>query len=343
MTDIQYDDIEFDPEKTELNAFNLWSGFKSQPIQNINLIRPILHHIREIWANGITERYNYIINWLANIIQKPWEKNGTVLVFIGAQGCGKNILCNFLMNDLIGKRYSTTIKNLNKITQRFNSLLEHKILITLDEVSNIEKNYHKTFDLLKNLITENTQQLERKGLDPITIDDYCNYIMLSNNYYPVKVEGMDRRYAIFNCSGRYVSNTDYFIKLKESFTDKVANAFHDFLIKFDISKYDLSTIPQSKIKKELIKRSIPDELLFIKNLCKTHNNIKLSSNKIWNFYITYCENLHINIKKRRIIMLIISRYLEKKQERIDGKRHTFYQIDLTIFKEKVLEINHYKL
>jgi hypothetical protein len=340
--DIQYDDIIFNPEKTESNTFNLWSGFKSQPRQNINLIKPILHHIKEIWANGITERYNYIINWLANIIQKPYEKNGTVLVFIGPQGCGKNILCNFLMHDLIGKRYSTTIKNLNKITQRFNSLLEHKLLITLDEVSNIEKNYHKTFDLLKNLITENTQQLERKGLDPITINDYCNYIMLSNNYYPVKVEGMDRRYCIFDCSGRYVSNTDYFIKLKKSFNQKTADAFHDFLLKFDITKFELSIIPKSKIKDELVKKSIPDIIYFLKNLCKKHNKKTFSPQILWEKYQNYCINNMINIKKKNSFLIIISRYLKKDRLYIDKKRIRIYICDYEYFKKQVLLINHYQ-
>jgi phage/plasmid-associated DNA primase len=341
ISKIQYNSIIFNPEKSDLKSFNLWSGFNSIPIKNLKLIKPILHHINYVWASNKKERYNYIINWLANIIQKPWEKNGTVLVFIGAQGCGKNILCNFLMRDLIGKKYSATIKNLDKITSRFNSILEHKILITLDEVSNIEKNYHKTFDNLKNLITENRQQIERKGLDPITIDDFCNFIMLSNNYYPVKVEGMDRRYCIFDCSDRYVNNEKYFISLKESLNQNAANAFHHFLKSVDVS--NLSDIPVTKIKEELIKRSIPSTLLFFKKICKKYDNKYLKSSEIWNKYCNYCNENYIKQIKKRTLMINISRYVKKKQIRENGKKAYFYICNYKNFKEKVKKIDYYIL
>jgi hypothetical protein len=343
ITSIQYNSIKFKPEKMNKNIFNLWSGFKSKPIKNNDLIKPIINHIKYVWANNIKERFQYIINWLAKIIQEPWRKNGTVIVLIGGQGCGKNILCNFLMDNLIGEKYSTTINNLNTITKRFNCLLEHKILITLDEVSNVKNNYHKTFDILKSLITEKTQKIERKGLDPIIIDDFCNYIMLSNNYYPVKVEGMDRRYAIFNCSNKYIKNKDYFQKLKDSFTENTANAFMDYLMNIDISNVELSNIPTSKIREELIERSVPDELVFLHELIENKQGEKISSEIIWDEYCIFCAKEGCKIKKKRIFLLLLNRYMIKKRCRINGIRTRFYTCDLTYFKEKVMEINHYIL
>jgi hypothetical protein len=342
ITSIQYDAIKFKPEKLSKETFNLWSGFQSNPIKNDALIKPILHHIKHIWANNIPERFNYIINWLAHIIQEPWKKNGTVLVLIGAQGCGKNILCNFLMENLIGEKYCTTINDLNAITKRFNCLLEHKLLITLDEVSNIEKNYHKTFDILKSLITEKTQKIERKGIDPITIDDYCNYIMLSNNYYPVKVEGMDRRYAIFDCSNKYIGNRKYFQDLKNVFTQDVANAFIHFLKNIDITNADLSKIPESKIRNELIQRSIPDTLIFLDEFVKDNNGNKIPSTILWEKYCTYCSDEGCKIKKKRVFFILCSRYIKKTDRRINGKMTRCYNCDLDYFREKVFEINHYE-
>jgi hypothetical protein len=344
ITSIQYDDIQFYPGKIEdRNIFNLWSGFKSTPLKNNDLIKPILHHIRYVWANNIEERFKYIIKWLANIIQIPDKKNGVVLVFIGNQGCGKNILCNFLMKDLIGKKYTATIKDLKKVSGKFNSILEHKLLITLDEVSNIEKNYHRTFDKLKNLITEDTQQIERKGIDPITIDDYCNYIMLSNNYYPVKVEGMDRRYCIFECSNKYIGNTNYFKKLNESFNQKTADAFMYFLTKIDISNFNLQEIPHSNLRSELMNRSIPEEVIFLKELIDKDINREVSIEFIWSEYVNYCNESFIKPKKKRSFFMIISRYIKNKRIRRNGKRERFYIMDPIYFKDKVKNIKGFIL
>jgi hypothetical protein len=143
-----------------------------------------------------------------------------------------------------------------------------------------------------------------------------------------------------DCSGRYVSNTDYFTKLKKSFTDKVANAFHYFLINLDISKFDLTNIPQSKIKDELIERSIPDVLYFLKTFISKNNGNKYSSDDMWFKYINYCEENHSSMLKKRTFLIYCSRYMKKNQQRFKNKRIWYYLCNFSKFKQLVLKINH---
>lgn len=52
---------------------------------------------------------------------------------------------------------------------------------------------HKSNDKLKSLITQTQQKIERKGLDVQTINNFNNYIFLTNNDWAIKIEASDRR------------------------------------------------------------------------------------------------------------------------------------------------------
>lgn len=128
----------------------------------------------------------------------------------------------------------------------------------------------------------------------------------------------------------------------DSFTNQTANAFMYFLQNIDISNVYLSEIPQSNIKNELIQRSIPDELIFLKTLVETNQNQKIPSEIVWSKYCDYCSEEGCRIKKKRTFFILCSRYLKKFNTRINGKQVRCYLSNLRYFKDKVLEINHYK-
>merc|ERR1712146_221695 len=57
------------------NMLNIWNGFQGQFLEyDMNAIEPILHHIRTCWANDNEGIYDYILNWLAHIVQYPYKK-----------------------------------------------------------------------------------------------------------------------------------------------------------------------------------------------------------------------------------------------------------------------------
>jgi putative DNA primase/helicase len=76
---------------------------------------------------------------------------------------------------------------------RFNYATGGKLLICGNEVDARTK--HKS-DALKDVVTEDTRNLEPKGKEAVEIDDFTNLIITTNNIDCVKIEETDRRYFI---------------------------------------------------------------------------------------------------------------------------------------------------
>jgi len=67
--------------------FNHWQGFAVEPHEGDRSI--FLDHIRTNVCHDDPYRLDWVIGWLANIVQRPREKPGTALVLRGMQGVGK--------------------------------------------------------------------------------------------------------------------------------------------------------------------------------------------------------------------------------------------------------------
>lgn len=88
----------------------------------------MLNHIKTVLAKGKEERYDYILNWFAYLLQKG--KNETAPVFFGERGAGKSSIAEFFVKWVIGAEYAMIESDLAKIFGRFNSVRDNKVLIT---------------------------------------------------------------------------------------------------------------------------------------------------------------------------------------------------------------------
>lgn len=275
----QHDDfVNLDKIRHELelerNNFNQFRGFRAKYIGNVNmeLIEPVLRHIREVWAGNNDKWNHWILSWFSWIFKYPSIKTEKVLTLVSEQGAGKNLITDWIENDIIGLN-AITISTMEKITQRFNSVIEGKLLITLNEVSKVE-GYKSHFDKFKSLVTERRQAVERKGLDIEYIKDCCNYIILSNNEFCVYVENGDRRYAMPDMSNKYKKNREYFTNLYSSLNEETANHFYSYLLNYDgLDVRDENNIPQSELKTSMIDLSLPSSVLYVKEMLSGDYNI----------------------------------------------------------------------
>jgi len=88
--------------------FNSFPGFlvKPQECKDDDVyLKLVLDHFREVIANNNEPYYEYMMNWFAHCFQRPNMKIGTMLIWIGPQEGGKNILIDWIGKEIYGPLY----------------------------------------------------------------------------------------------------------------------------------------------------------------------------------------------------------------------------------------------
>jgi len=135
---------------------------------------------------------DFFHNWVAQIIQKPWERNNTTIQIISPrQGIGKSFIIGWVA-EMIGDMALSI--GPDRLFEKFNQHVLNRILITVDEPSTDNARHA---DELKNLITSNTLTLEAKNQDAIFVTNYVNYAFTTNHAKVTTVNEGARREAIY--------------------------------------------------------------------------------------------------------------------------------------------------
>jgi len=223
-------------------VYNTWTGFEVEKdeyecISTDGDISNILYHFKVV-ANFDDKLYEYLLNYYAHIIQRPEVKTNVCLLIQGRQGTGKTTIAELLMKNLLGKKYVFDTPDIEKICGRFNGIVQGKILGVLNEATG--KDTFSLIDKIKDSITREDVLIEFKGIDPIIVKDYCNYIYTTNNINPVKIDEDDRRFQIIECSDKHKNDKEYFTKLRKDMNDKkILKTFYKFLKDRNIEDFDI--------------------------------------------------------------------------------------------------------
>lgn len=264
-----YESIKFDPtpplfQATTLTStttfavvekrkyLNVWPGFKAEYLQPLlpeidpieTWVEPIRHHVLFVIANNNTEHGEWILDWMASIIQRPHIRTEVPLVISGKQGVGKGIIFDFFRHSVLGNKISNQIQHPGQdLFSRFANKHVDKIFLQIDEGEGMAK----YADQMKNLVTAKTINYEIKGISPLIADNYINIVITTNHERPVLVESSDRRYALFKASDVYLDNDKYYSDLAHHLDHpKTGRAFYEFLNQRDISKYNTGNFQKSR-------------------------------------------------------------------------------------------------
>jgi hypothetical protein len=291
--------INFYPDisKCPKNEYNIFNGLEIQK-NNIHInkndmmdnIKPIINHIN-LLVGDTKENLNYMLKWLAHLVQKPGELLGIAVVFVSKQGTGKNLFTDFIGNKIIGKKYFYSTCDTEHIYGRFAQGLKNKLLINLDEASG--KDNFQNSDKLKNLITAPEIIYEQKNMDSIVIKNYARYIFTTNNKTAVKIEHSDRRFLIYKSIDTHRNNKEYFNSLIKCMSDiKVQASFYKYLLNIDIENYDfVNNRPITEIYTEMQEVNTPLEIKFIINLIETNKLKEYKAHELFElFQDYYCNN-----------------------------------------------------
>lgn len=153
----------------------------------------IMKFLRSI--TGDPRSAEVFVNWLAYIFRYR-VKTGTAWVLWGTEGSGKGKFLEHVCQPLFGTDNVAQVLFSN-IDQNFNSLLEGKLIVNIDEAA-MSKTRDKveTMSKLRNWITEPNIVINTKNVTERSVPSFSNFIISSNDFRPVSLNHGDRRYHV---------------------------------------------------------------------------------------------------------------------------------------------------
>ncbi len=245
------DGIVFEPSKykngTEIKPniigkkLNLWEGFSVEPKQG-DLCERLYSHIQNVICCGDHECYDYLLNWIARGFQFPAENGQVAVALKGEKGSGKGTLGK-LIKSIYGQ-HGVQITNPKYLIGNFNAHLQDCCFLFADEAFFAGDKQHE--NILKSLITEDTMQIERKGIDVETVKNRLKLLMASNNDWIAPATKDERRYFVLDVSSKRIGDTQYFKQLHADIhSDDVKAAFLFDMLARDLSKFHVNRVPET--------------------------------------------------------------------------------------------------
>ena len=270
---LEYADVDFEPDfniPLRDDVFNLYFGLKIEMMHNITsyeydqeLVDPFINHVTKYFCKGNPEHADYMLNWMAHIVQKPSTPTMVAVVIKSEQGIGKGLIFDILLGDgIFGQETYLQVKNVEGLLGHFNANIMNKLLVNVNEVSMTKAQANE----VKSMITDKTISAEAKFLNKITVKNCLNFVLTSNNDYCVYLDegNSDRRYFILEGDSSNANDQNYYGPFHKYCSDpKVHLEVYKFLKSRDISQFNPRIIIDSDEKAKYRMKAIPLPIQFV--------------------------------------------------------------------------------
>ena len=236
-----YSNVKFAPGiELAPDVYNLWRGFSCEA-------RPgdcslYLEHVLNNVCNGKAEHFEFLMNWMARLVQKPSEPGTTAVILRGPQGTGKGVFINML-GDLFGRHFQP-VSDPKRVTGAFNAHLRDCVLLFADEAFHTASRSASS-GALKALITEERVAYEVKGKEVAQGRNFIHLVMASNEDWIVPADIDDRRFFVLDVSADRQKDFGYFGAIKKQMATGGLEALLHTLLTRDISKFNHREAPQT--------------------------------------------------------------------------------------------------
>ncbi len=245
-----YDGIEFAPGGGREGYYNLWRGFAVEPKEgDVSLY---LEFVLEVICSGDEERCEWLLNWMADVVQNPSRKPGTAVVLRGGEGIGKNVFV-----EQFGKLFGPAFQKVSRMEQlvgKFNKHLAGCLLIFANEA--VWGGDRSKEGALKDLITEGKQRIEPEGLDSFEINDFSRFIFASNESWAVPAGPDARRFFALDVNPQRRGDQAFFAALVEQMENGGHAALLYHLLRRDLSGFNPRQAPATEALLDLKMRRL---------------------------------------------------------------------------------------
>lgn len=226
-----YRSVVFAPgKKMPRDVYNLFRGWAFKPVKTTwkdvmeNHDTPVegdwsmlRGHIYENICEKNDTYFEWFMTWLAQIFQRPDMKPGSTVVITGEKGTGKSTLFDYI-NQLLG-RCGITVSQRKQIVGQFNGHLATTLLMVCEEAFWAAD--PQAEGVLKDMITNKSVLIEKKGYDPIQSQNYTRLALISNNEWVVPATLKDeRRFFVLRCGSQRRGDIRFFEDMREQMEHK---------------------------------------------------------------------------------------------------------------------------
>ena len=354
------------PLKVEEYEYNTWTDFeiKRTPyVEDSSIIVRFLDYMNNLFNDEAV--VNYILAYFANRIKNPAIRNNVCIILYGEEGDGKNRLFDTFKN-IVGEKYFIELENAKQLFGTHSCIEQQKLFVCVNEAKG--KDNYENSETLKSRITTSTLQINPKGIQGFEIDNFCDYLMTTNNANAVDLKDKSRRYLYVETTSYYSRNSEFFNSFSEDIVDNknALRNIYEYLMKFDI-KTVVPTgnfqnhIPITEIQKQVIKNNRDKILYFLEDLVneylndkddtedfevvvKKENDIKIKNHELFSKWNKWIEKNKMDLKYNNIAFH--SRLGQLMNKRINIKDKCIYKdtncntfIRISQLKEFFTELN----
>lgn len=231
--------VTFDPsmKNDEPGVLNLWEGYAIKPAPGDWKL--MQSHILAIICKGNQGHYEYLLSWMARMLQNPAEQGEVAVVMKGREGTGKGTLAKALMR--ICGHHGLAISNPKHLVGNFNAHLRDVVFLFADEAFFAGDRSH--VGVLKSIITEEYLTVEAKYSNAQQMPNFLHVMMASNEDWVVPASLEARRFMVLEVDDAAKGCHSYFDLLNaEMDGGGLAAMLHDMLAR-DISGFNVRAVP----------------------------------------------------------------------------------------------------
>ena len=359
-----FKEVQFIPTlKKDTEVFNSFKGFNYKINEDFEFDEENKLHKR-VWdlftkelsvlTNNDSDSIDYLLDYIAHLLQKPEEQSRVGIIFKSKEGFGKDLLLS-IIEELIGISYTLNTDNMDDIFGTYNVGIRDKLVLVLNEVSG--KSGYENKEAIKNIITEEKTIIREKYISQYEQKNFIRLFLLTNNLNPVEISYHDRRWAVFKSTHKKPS-PDFFTKVVAMKRNKTSmEILFNILMSRDIEDFKPDQHRPKTEAYENMKEHNTNPIYNFLNECFINNNhsdhfdsedcktkksdgsFYVKSSIFMQTYKYYLENsgmkYEVNYKTIKSILLDIG--IKKKKARVKTETCEFYIIEPEDLKEQLSE------
>jgi len=210
------------PNRREYNSIGYWPSNHGRPATSCNLwqgwgigAKPgywsiIDDHILHL-AGGDRDKANFVLDWCAHMVQRPWEKPGIALVFRGRNGTSENLLAGVLAA-VIGQPNALVAAAGRKMFEKFNWNSAGKLLIVAETLPADNQELSR----LKRFVTDDEILVGQKSGHPVRTKSVHRVIINSDHRQIIDASNYERQFVLCYVSQKRAGDDAQFNPLRKA-------------------------------------------------------------------------------------------------------------------------------